>query len=202
MGAWLPVAVHRPALAWWADAAGEREGLTGVPALPSPEGTHGAAGGLSVSSTDTLLENDATTRGPSPTVSADAASEAVPRSPARMPASASTRSACDRSPATARDLREIVPIHHADRDLLTVGDDQVKVAVGAATGLKPFALEALADLDRDVRQAVVPGRRARWRRTATPSAASSARLPWRLAGGAGRKGGPSRVLSDADHETT
>jgi hypothetical protein len=64
-----------------------------------------------------------------------------------------------------------MPVHHTDCDMLTFGDGQVKVAVGATTGVKPFTLEASA-----------------WR--TSPSVRSlSARLPWRLAGGAGRQGG-------------
>jgi carbonic anhydrase len=44
-------------------------------------------------------------------------------------------------------IGEIVLIHHTDYGMLTFGDDEVKAAVGAETGLTPpFALEAFADL--------------------------------------------------------
>jgi hypothetical protein len=79
----------------------------------------------------------------------------------------------------ARDPGTTVLIHHTSCDMLTFGDDEVKTAVEAATGLAPLsALEAFADLDQDVRQVVARIRRTRWCRTTTPSAASSARLPW------------------------
>jgi carbonic anhydrase len=84
--------------------------------------------------------------------------------------------------------------------MLTFGDDEVKTAVEAATGLAPLsALEAFADLDQDVRQVVARIRRTRWCRTTTPSAASSARLPM----GALRevtyaKAGSSAVVSDPE----
>jgi carbonic anhydrase len=46
--------------------------------------------------------------------------------------------------------------------MLTFGDDEVKTAVEAATGLAPLsALEAFADLDQDVRQVVARIRRTR-----------------------------------------
>jgi carbonic anhydrase len=49
--------------------------------------------------------------------------------------------------ASQRLLGEIVLIHHTDCGMLTFGDDEVKAAVGAETGLTPpFALEAFADL--------------------------------------------------------
>jgi carbonic anhydrase len=81
--------------------------------------------------------------------------------------------------ATARDPEAIVLIRHSDCDMLTFGDDEVKAAVGAETGLAPlFALEVFADLGRDVRRSVARIRRTRWCRTTTPSAASSVRLPW------------------------
>jgi len=51
--------------------------------------------------------------------------------------------------------REIVLIHHTDCGMLTFGDDDVKAAVEADTGLRPpFALEAFRDLDDDVRQSI------------------------------------------------
>jgi hypothetical protein len=79
---------------------------------------------------------------------------------------------------TASDPGEILRIHHTDGDMLIFGDDEVKAAVEAETGLAPpFALHARADLDPDVRRAAARSRRARWCRTGTPSAASSARLP-------------------------
>jgi carbonic anhydrase len=79
-------------------------------------------------------------------------------------------------------IGEIVLIHHTDYGMLTFGDDEVKAAVGAETGLTtPFALEAFADLTGTSAGRWRRLRRAHWRRTRTPSAASSARLPWRLA---------------------
>ncbi len=51
--------------------------------------------------------------------------------------------------------REVVLIHHTDCGMLTFKDDDVKGAVHADTGLKPpFALEAFADIDEDVRQSL------------------------------------------------
>jgi len=59
MGAWSPAAVHRPALAWWADArrASVRP-LTGVPHCRASRAGR-APGGQSLSITDELLENHA-----------------------------------------------------------------------------------------------------------------------------------------------
>ena len=49
--------------------------------------------------------------------------------------------------ASQRPLGEIVLIHHTDCGMLSFGDDEVKAAVGAETGLTPpFALEGFADL--------------------------------------------------------
>jgi carbonic anhydrase len=51
--------------------------------------------------------------------------------------------------------REIVLIHHTDCGMLTFRDDDVKAQIEADTGLRPpFALEAFADADEDVRQSV------------------------------------------------
>jgi carbonic anhydrase len=51
--------------------------------------------------------------------------------------------------------REVVLIHHTDCGMLTFKDDAVKADIEADTGLRPpFALEAFADLDQDVRQSV------------------------------------------------
>jgi hypothetical protein len=49
-----------------------------------------------------------------------------------------------------------MPVHHTDCDMLTVGDGQVKVAVGAATGVKPFTLEASARRSRLADEPVRP----------------------------------------------
>jgi len=50
---------------------------------------------------------------------------------------------------------EIILIHHTDCGMLTFGDDDVKTAVQADTGIKPqFALESFKDLDEDVRQSI------------------------------------------------
>src|SRR5262245_15832845 len=50
---------------------------------------------------------------------------------------------------------EIVLIHHTDCGMLTFTDDAVKEQIRADTGLRPpFALEAFADLDQDVRQSI------------------------------------------------
>jgi carbonic anhydrase len=50
---------------------------------------------------------------------------------------------------------EIILIHHTDCGMLTFKDDDVKAQIEADTGLRPpFALEAFADLDADVRQSI------------------------------------------------
>jgi carbonic anhydrase len=50
---------------------------------------------------------------------------------------------------------EIVLIHHTDCGMLTVTDDAFKAQVEADTGLRPpWAVEAFADLDGDVRQSI------------------------------------------------
>jgi carbonic anhydrase len=50
---------------------------------------------------------------------------------------------------------EIILIHHTGCGMLTFTDDAVKAQVEAQTGLRPpFALEAFADLDEDVRQSL------------------------------------------------
>ena len=50
---------------------------------------------------------------------------------------------------------EIILIHHTDCGMLTFHDDDVKAQIEADTGLRPpFALEAFADLDGDVRQSI------------------------------------------------
>ena len=51
--------------------------------------------------------------------------------------------------------REIVLIHHTDCGMLTFHDDDLKAAVEKETGLRPpFALEAFADVEEDVRQSI------------------------------------------------
>jgi carbonic anhydrase len=51
--------------------------------------------------------------------------------------------------------REIILIHHTDCGMLTFKDDDVKAAIEADTGVRPpFALEAFADLDKDVVQSL------------------------------------------------
>jgi len=51
--------------------------------------------------------------------------------------------------------REVILIHHTDCGMLTFRDDEVKGQVEADTGLRPpFALEAFADLEADLRQSV------------------------------------------------
>lgn len=50
---------------------------------------------------------------------------------------------------------EIILIHHTDCGMLTFRDDEVKAQIEAETQIKPpFALEAFADLEGDVRQSV------------------------------------------------
>jgi carbonic anhydrase len=50
---------------------------------------------------------------------------------------------------------EVILVHHTDCGMLTFTDDQVKADIEADTGLRPhFALEAFADLERDVRQSI------------------------------------------------
>jgi carbonic anhydrase len=51
--------------------------------------------------------------------------------------------------------REIVLIHHTDCGMLTFHDDELKAAIEKETGLRPpFALEAFADPEEDVRQSI------------------------------------------------
>jgi carbonic anhydrase len=51
--------------------------------------------------------------------------------------------------------REIVLIHHTDCGMLTFHDDDLKAAIEKETGLRPpFALEAFADVEEDVRQSI------------------------------------------------
>jgi carbonic anhydrase len=51
--------------------------------------------------------------------------------------------------------REIILIHHTDCGMLTFKDDDVKAQIQADTGLRPpFALEAFADVEEDVRQSM------------------------------------------------
>ena len=51
--------------------------------------------------------------------------------------------------------QEIVLIHHTDCGMLTFRDDEVKAQIEADTGLRPpFALEAFADPEDDVRQSI------------------------------------------------
>ena len=50
---------------------------------------------------------------------------------------------------------EIILIHHTDCGMLTFNDDAVKAQIKADTGIRPpFALEAFADVDEDVRQSI------------------------------------------------
>ena len=50
---------------------------------------------------------------------------------------------------------EIILIHHTDCGMVTFTDGEVKDQIEAATGHRPpFALEAFADLDADVRQSI------------------------------------------------
>ena len=51
--------------------------------------------------------------------------------------------------------REIILIHHTDCGMLTFTDDEVKRSVQDQIGIRPpFALEAFADLEEDVRQSI------------------------------------------------
>jgi carbonic anhydrase len=50
---------------------------------------------------------------------------------------------------------EIILIHHTDCGMLTFTDDAVKAQIEADTGIRPpFALEAFADVEDDVRQSI------------------------------------------------
>jgi carbonic anhydrase len=50
---------------------------------------------------------------------------------------------------------EIMLIHHTDCGMLRFRDDDVKDQIAADTGIRPpFALEAFADVDDDVRQSI------------------------------------------------
>ena len=51
--------------------------------------------------------------------------------------------------------REIILIHHSDCGMLTFTDDEFKAQIQQDTGIKPpWAAEAFADLDEDVRQSI------------------------------------------------
>jgi len=51
--------------------------------------------------------------------------------------------------------REIMLIHHTECGMLTFTDDEFKAAIQEETGVKPpWAAEAFADLDTDVRQSI------------------------------------------------
>ncbi|WP_329497424.1 carbonic anhydrase [Kitasatospora herbaricolor] len=51
--------------------------------------------------------------------------------------------------------REIILIHHTDCGMLTFSDDAFRESIREETGIKPpWAAEAFADLDTDVRQSV------------------------------------------------
>lgn len=51
--------------------------------------------------------------------------------------------------------KEIILIHHTDCGMLTFKDDDVKAQIESETSIRPpFALEAFADLDDDVRQSI------------------------------------------------
>jgi carbonic anhydrase len=51
--------------------------------------------------------------------------------------------------------REIMLIHHTDCGMLTFSDDDLKQQILDETGIKPpFAMEAFADLDADVRHSI------------------------------------------------
>ena len=51
--------------------------------------------------------------------------------------------------------REIVLIHHTACGMLTFTDDELKAQIEADVGIRPpFALEAFADLEADVRQSI------------------------------------------------
>ncbi len=50
---------------------------------------------------------------------------------------------------------EVILIHHTDCGMLTFTDDGFKASIEAETGIKPpWAAEAFADLDDDVRQSI------------------------------------------------
>lgn len=50
---------------------------------------------------------------------------------------------------------EIILVHHTDCGMLTFSDDEVKDRILGETGIRPpFALEAFADVDDDVRQSI------------------------------------------------
>jgi carbonic anhydrase len=51
--------------------------------------------------------------------------------------------------------RAVMLVHHTDCGMLTFRDDELKAQIEQETGVRPpFALEAFADLDADVRQSV------------------------------------------------
>ncbi|MHB8717736.1 MAG: beta-class carbonic anhydrase [Candidatus Dormibacteria bacterium] len=51
--------------------------------------------------------------------------------------------------------REVILIHHTDCGMLSFRDDDLEAEIEADTGIRPpFAMEAFADLDADVRQSI------------------------------------------------
>jgi carbonic anhydrase len=51
--------------------------------------------------------------------------------------------------------RAVMLVHHTECGMLTFADDELKAQIEQETGVRPpFALEAFADLDADVRQSV------------------------------------------------
>lgn len=51
--------------------------------------------------------------------------------------------------------KEIILIHHTDCGMLTFKDDDVKAKIASEVGIRPpFALEAFADLEADVKQSI------------------------------------------------
>lgn len=51
--------------------------------------------------------------------------------------------------------REIILIHHTDCGMLTFTDDEIKRQIQQEVGIRPpFAMEAFADLEEDVRQSI------------------------------------------------
>lgn len=74
------------------------------------------------------------------------------------------------------DTESIVLLHHTDCGMVTFTDDEVKATILADTGIRPpFALEAFADADEDVRQSIARIKASPFIPTRTTSAATCTR---------------------------
>ena len=102
-------------------------------------------------------------------------------------------------PVTTSDPGEIVRIHHSDRDMLTLGDDRVKAAVGPGDGSRAAVRALRARRPRPERP---PGGRAEQAGPLVPRRHAVGgvvrEVARRLAGGDGGQGGTIWVVSDPE----